>query len=364
MRGLRSIVTALLVVTGLALGLMPAAAHAAGPGVTLFINTEPRPVEIPGARFSGGVSIRSLLQSVGIDPAGVTFVNIQRTDGASVPLTQADFGAVIVDNGTATRFVRGATRVTATADTGPLQINVNGGDITVVASVSRNSIQAGERVTLSARVRFAPPGATLRYEWDFNDGTPPERGQTVSHVYEFGGSYQPRVTVTGSGGSTGRCSTECVGHDDVDVTVGEPPPEPTTPGTGGTGGGTGTGTGGGSGSGTGTGGGTGGGAGTGAGESQTAKPPPAAEPEPEPKPEPRPKKPFGVTISGVLISDPGTRISKLPGGTPGGGTQGRRAERDADGDAALEIPLTGVGALMVLSLGALRERRAVRLRVA
>lgn len=348
------------------LGLMPAAAHAAGPGVTLFINTEPRPVEIPGARFAGGVSIRSLLQSAGLDPAGVTFVSIQRTDGASVPLTRADFGAVIIDNGTTTRFVRGSTRVTATADTGPLQINVNGGDITVVASVDRNRIQAGERVTLSARVRFGPPGAALSYEWDFNDGTLPERGQTVSHVYRFGGNYQPRVTVTGSGGSTGRCATECVGHDDVDVTVGEPPPKPPpTPGTGGTGGGTGTGTGSGGGSGTGTGG-TGGGAGAGTGDAETTKPPPAPEPEPEPKPKPKPKpeKPFGVTISGVLISDPGTRISKLPGGTPAGGSQGRRADRDAAADAALELPLTGIAALMVLSLGALRERRAVRLRVA
>lgn len=360
MPSLRAIATVLLLAGGMTLWLMPTTARAAGPGVTLVINTQPREIEIPGSRFAGGVTIRSLLQSIGLDPVAVTFVNVTRSDGASVPLTQDDLGAMIIDNGRTTRFVHGSTRISATADTGPLQLSVNGGDISVVASVDRNDIQANERVTLSARVRFSPPGATLRYEWDFNDGTPPKRGQTVSHVYTFAGSYQPRVTVTGSGGSTRRCATTCVGHDDVDVTVGEPPPEPTTPGSGGTGGPSGAGTGSGSGSGAGGQGGAGGAGGTGSDPSGTPKP----RAEPKPKPRPKPKKPFGVTISGVLISDPGTTLSKLPGGTPAGGSPGRRTDRDAEGDAWLELPLTALGAFMVFSLGALRERRAVRLRVA
>jgi PKD repeat protein len=360
---LRSIVTALLLVAGVALGLLPAAAHASGPGVTLFVNTIPRPIDIPGSRFSGGVSIDSLIRSVGVDPASVTFVNVTRVDAGQVALTQGEFGAVIIDNGTSTRFVSGSDRVTATADTGPLQISINGGDMTVVASASPRRIEANQSVTFNARVRFAPPGATLSFEWDFNDGTAPVSGRSVTHTYKFGGEYQARVTVTGQSGSTGRCATECVGTDDVDVSVGEPPPPPPPqpPGAGGTGGGSGTGSGGGSGTGTGSG--TGAGTGTGsdpAGAQQPAKP--KAKPKPKPKPK---KKPFGVTISGVLIDDPGAIVSKLPSGTAPGGPGGtpRRPSDDSDG-RGIEIPLTGLFALACISLGALRERRGVRLRLA
>ena len=347
------------------LGSAPSA-HAYGPGVTLFVNTIPRPIDLSGSRFSGGMTIRSLVQGVGVDPASVTFVNVTRDDAGQIALTRSQLGSArIIDNGTATRFVHGATTITATAATGPLQISVNGGDMTVVASASRSRIDANESVSFSARVRFAPPGAQLSFEWDFNDGSPTQRGRFVTHTYKFGGDYAARVTVTGTSGATGRCATSCIGHDDVRVSVGEPPPEPPPPPPG-TGGGTGDPTGAGTGSGAGSGGGGAGGA-AGAGTDPDGTPEPAAakpKPEPRPKPKPKPKKPFGVTISGVLISDPGTTITKLPSGAAAGSPQGRPQARADDGEPAIELPLAGIAALAVFSLGALRERRGVRLRVA
>lgn len=367
MRHLRAFVTKLVLAAGLLLGLMPAAAQAAGPGATVYFNTIPRPIDYPGASFSGGMTIRQLISSNGVDPGSVTFVNVTRPDGGQVALTQGDLGAVIIDNGTTTRFVRGATTITATAATGPLQISVNGGDMVVVASVNRSTIEEGENVSLSARVRFAPPGAQLRFEWDFNDGTPPQSGRFVTHTYKAPGQYQARITVRGTSGSTGRCATECVGVDDVDITVGEGLPEelptPGTPGGAGTGSGSGAGTGSGAG-----GSGSGAGSGTGTDPSGTEEEPepavtPVPKPEPKPKPKPQPKKPFGVTISGVLINDIGAAVKNLPRGTEAGAAAGRR-QSERDPPDGIEIPLAGLLAMAFISLGALRERRGVKLRLA
>ena len=343
---------------------MPAAAQAAGPGVTLFVNTIPRPIDLPGSRFAGGMTLRSLVSQLGVDPASVTFVNVTRADAGQIALTRAQLGSArIVDDGVSTRFVHGSARITATRDTGALQISVNGGDMTVVASVSRSNIKADESVNFSARVRFAPPGAQLTFEWDFNDGTPTKRGRFVTHTYKFGGDYAARVTVTGTSGSTGRCATTCIGHDDVTVSVGEPPPPPPPPPPG-AGGGAGDGTGAGSGTGTGSGqGGTGGGTGSGSDPAGTTQTPAAPKPEPKPKPKPKPK-PFGVTISGVLINDPGTIVEKLPTGSVAGAPSGRRETRADDTEPPFELPLAAIAALVVFSMGALRERRGVRLRVA
>lgn len=366
LRHLRAFVTRVLIAAGLMLGLMPAAAHAAGPGVTMYFNTIPRPVDYPGEQFSGGMTIRQLISDNGVDPASVTFVNVTRPDGGQIALTQSGLGAVIIDNGTTTRFVGGGQTVTATAATGPLQISVNGGDMVVVAAVNRSVIEEGQSVSLSARVRFAPPGAQLEFEWDFNDGTPPQSGRFVSHVYKTPGQYQARITVRGTSGSTGRCATGCVGVDDVDITVGEGLPEelpaPGTPG------GTGTGSGSGAGSGSGQGGAGGTGSGTGTDPSGTEDEPtpavtPEPKPEPKPKPAPKPEKPFGVPISGVLIDDIGAVVKKLPQGKEAGAAAGRRQSESSPPDGT-EIQLAGLLALAFISLGALRERRGVRLRLA
>jgi len=367
LRNLRAIATALLVAAGLTVGLLPAAAQAAGPGVTLFVNTQPQPVDIPGDRFAGGVSMSSLLQDNGVDVTTVSFVTVARADGGLITLRQADLAsAQISDNGTTTRFVRGrGTSVSATASTGPLQINVNSGDISVMASVDRPQVNAGTGVTFSVRVRFAPPGAQLSYKWDFGDGSPPKTGRTIKHVYDAGNNYQARVTVTGSGGSTQRCATYCVGTDAVDVTVGDPPQQPTstTPSPG-----SGTGDPNAAGSATGTGGGGQGGsggnaAGTGSDPSGTSDPAATATPKPKPKPKP-PERPFGVTISGVLIEDTGATVKKLPSGKAAGAPKGQQQTGGSGSDNGIEIPLTGLLAMTFISLGALRERRGVKLRVA
>jgi hypothetical protein len=368
LRRLRSIVTALLLCAGLTAGLLPAAAYAAGPGATLFVNTDPRPIDLPGDSFAGGVSVRLLLEENGVDVAVVSFVTVTRADGGLITLRRGDLASPssrISDNGTTTRFVRrdGAS-VSATAASGPLQINVNGGDISVTASVDQNRVDAGATVAFGARVHFAPPGAQLTYEWDFGDGSVPKRGLSVRHVYDAGSDYQARVTVRGSGGSTQRCATSCAGTDAVDVTVGDPPPQPTTttpsPGSG-TGDpnvpGSSSGTGGG-----GQGGSGGNGSGTGTDPSAASTPAPAAKPKPKPKP--KPEKPFGVPISGVLIDDPGVVVTKLPSGTAAGAPKGPRQSGGGASPGGIEIPLTGLLAMAFISLGALRERRGVRLRVA
>jgi PKD domain len=331
--------------------------------VTLFLDVDQPELRVDGSRFAGGgVSIRSLLQEYGVDVAAVSFVTITREDGSLATLGRGDLAspsARITDNGTTTRFVggrRGAS-VSTTADTGPLLINVDSGDISVMASVDRNRVDAGTSVTFSARVRFSPPGAQLTYKWDFGDLSPPKTRMTVTHVYRDANNYQARVTVTGTGGSTRRCATHCAGTAAVDVTVGDPPPQPGTPGAG-----SGAGDPNAAGSSTGTGGGGQGGAGgnasgTGSDPSGTSKPSPAA------KPKPKPPKPFGVTISGVLINDIGASVRKLPGGKAAGAPKGQRQTGGGD-DRGIEIPLTGLLAMTFISLGALRERRGVKLRLA
>ncbi|MGH2944338.1 MAG: hypothetical protein ACRDLN_16360, partial [Solirubrobacteraceae bacterium] len=84
------------------------------------------------------------------------------------------------------------------------------------------------------------------------------------------------------------------------------------------------------------------------------KPPPA-----------EPKRPFGTTISGVLINDTGVTARKLPSGTPAGAPRGPQAIRGGEQPGRdLQLLGTGLLALALISLGALRERRGVRLRVA
>lgn len=378
---------------------MPAAARAAGPGVALYVNSQP-PIVLKGSRFAfgdvarrsytrrrspsqpgtkvalRGLSVRALLQHNGVDPDRVSFVNIQSGSGGVVTLRRTDLAepppfpegpALITDDGTTTRFfrpVRGPSdanaqdEVFANATTGPLQINVDSGDIKVVASASRNRISAGGSVTFGARVSFRPPGAQLTYEWDFGDGDVKRTtGTTIGHVYDTPGSYQVRVSVRGTGGADQRCATYCGGTDAVNVTVGDPPRQPTTttpsPGSG-------TGDPNAAGSATGTGGGGQGGSGgsaSGTGSDRSG----ASEPSAAAKPKPKPKRPFGVPISGVLIDDTGASVRKLPGGQRAGARKGARQTAGGDSASGIEIPLTGLLALTFVSLGALRERRGVKL---
>jgi len=165
------------------------------------------------------------------------------------------------------------------------------------------------------------------------------------------------------------CTMRCSGTEQVSVDVGEAPEQPedvTAGGANGTPGGAGSSGGTGGGGNGGTGGGSGSGAGTATGgedPSATDEPDPKPEPKPEPKPKP-PPKPFGTTISGVLINDTGTTARKLPGGRPAGAEEGVRAVRGGETAGSFPLGAGGLLALLIMWVGALRERRAVRLRVA
>jgi len=66
----------------------------------------------------------------------------------------------------------------------------------------------------------------------------------------------------------------------------------------------------------------------------------------------------------VLIDDTGASARKLPGGRPAGAEAGVRAVRGGDTPGSFPLGLGGLLALGVMWVGALRERRGVRLRVA
>jgi hypothetical protein len=217
-------------------------------------------------------------------------------------------------------------------------------------------------VTFGARIAAGgAPNTTYTYTWEYGEG--PVEGTRVTATAKDPGILFAQVEVRDNDTT---CTIRCGGTEQIQVEVGDVPEQPEdttaggpngTAGGGGSSGGTGGGGTGGSGSGSGSGTATGG-----ADPSATAKPEP--EPKPEPKPPPPPPKPFGQTISGLLINDTGATVEKLPGGEPAGGAAGTRAVRGGETAGAFPLGLTGLLALAVMWVGALRERRGVRLRVA
>ena len=206
-----------------------------------------------------------------------------------------------------------------------LEVSVDGGDLVVRAKANRKRVKVGESVTFEAGVFQGPPSATYSFEWDFGDPSGPVTGKRVPYRPELAGVLFAQVAVRNLDPG---CTIRCNGTDQVEVEVGEAPEQPEATDrrwrqrharrrglvgrqrrrrTGGGAGG-------------------GGGAGTNPGGEETESPEPAEEAKPEPKPEPKPPppppaKPFGMTISGVLINDTGTTARKLPAG------QARRRRR-------------------------------------
>ncbi len=338
----------------------------------------------PGTKIRlGGISVRTLLLQNSVDPDAITFVNITRADGGQVTLRRADLAdpppfaegpALFSDDGSATRFfrpVRGRygtnakDEVVATADSGPLQVYVDGGDIPVTASATPLTVKTGETVTFTARVSFRPPGARLTLRVGLRR-LRDEHGQRHGHAQvrqprqQAGARLRARprrldpavrdvLRRHGRRQRAGRRGADAAHDDADDARRRERQPA---------------------------------GArlldghrrrrpgrvrrqrrrnghdadraqavGRRAGEAQAAKPPP-------------PKEPFGVTISGVLINDTGETVRKLPSGAPAGAPKGEQESSGGKTDRALEIPVSAVLALAVICLGALRERRGVKLRLA
>ncbi len=97
-----------------------------------------------------------------------------------------------------------------------LTVHVNGAPSAALKQVE--TACAGDKVTLDASGSSDPDGNSLKYSWDFGDGTTFEGGSKVTHKYEKGGSYNVRVTVNdGSGGS---CAVSSQG---TSVKVNTPP---------------------------------------------------------------------------------------------------------------------------------------------
>lgn len=380
---MRAFRTALLLTAGLLLGPGVAVVHA-GPGITFRPKDAP-PLVLPGGQLRGmanlpartytlppdsstpgkkvtlaGVSIGSLLARGGISAQRVQVV---KKNGGSYVVTPANFGtAFVADSGSTTYFIRSQGGVlaefTETTDV-PLEVSVDGGDLAIRVTRSRKKIKVGESVTFGAKVRFGAPGTTYSYTWDYGEG--PVNGAQVTATAKVPGILFAQVDVRDTDPS---CTVRCGGTEQIQVEVGdvpEQPPAPTAGGPNGTAGGAGSSGGTGGGGSGGSGGGSGSGTGTGGEDSSaTAKP----APKPEPKPPPPPPKPFGETISGVLINDTGATVEKLPGGEPAGGAAGVRAVRGGETAGAFPLGLGGLLALAVMWVGALRERRSVRLRVA
>lgn len=379
---MRAIRRALLLAFALALALAPAAM--AGPGITFYPKAGPV-LELSGGQLSSianlpartytlpddssqpgkkvtvrGVSIGALVARSG---QSAQRVQVVKRNGGSVGVTSANFStASLSDDGTTTRYIRSSGGVVVeyieSSDI-PLEVSVDGGDLVVKAKANRKKVKVGESVTFEATVSGGKPGVAYSFEWDFGEG--PVAGKRVSYSPELPGVLFAQVEVRDPDPG---CTLRCGGTEQVQVEVGDKPEQPDDPAAGGA-----SGTPGGAGSSGGTGGGgtggSGGGGGAGAGTASGGDDPGAADPAAEPEAPPPPAKPFGTTISGVLINDTGATARKLPGGKPAGGAEeGVRAVRGGDSAGAFPLALSGLLALAVMWFGALRERRGVRLHVA
>jgi hypothetical protein len=362
-----------------------------------------------------GLSVRGLLELAGVNPSSVRFVSVVRANGSLAVLDHADIAggssfpegpALVTDEGSTTRFfrpVRGAggtnaaDNITSSA-AGPLEITVDGGTLLAVrATVSPKQTKPGETVTFSARVRFPPAGAQITYHWDFGDGTTAV-GQRVTHSFASEGDMQVQVAARGTNGATPACSGVCGGVAAIDVRVGNPKggtnaPDQ-TPGSG---------TGNPDAPGSGTGAGAGGPGGTGGGDTPGGTGPDvqavlrrlarerAAQHARERAVVRRKReatrraaaadramrrvspaevtRPSGLVVTGILLAGQGAaltqqQIPRPPTERPAGRPKGVQAARGSVQDDTAPIPAAALLALLVVAMGALRERRGVRLRTA
>lgn len=371
----------------LAFTLLLAAAPAAmaGPGITFYpkagpvlqmsggqiasiANTGSRTYTLPpdAERAGQKLTVRGLSIGALVARSGQSAQRVQvvKQNGGSFAVTPANFAtAIIADSGATTYYIRSSggvvTEFIETSDI-PLEVSVDGGDLVVKAKANRKKVKVGESVTFEAAVSGGKPGVAYNFVWDFGEG--PVNGKRVSYSPELAGVLFAQIEVSDPDPG---CTSRCGGSEQVQVDVGDAPEQPDDPAAGGA-----NGTPGEAGSSGGTGGGgqgtTGTGSGSGTGFSSDAEGLAAAERLAGIKPStpPKPQRAFGTTISGVLINDTGSTARKLPGGTPAGGEEGVRAVRGGDTPGSFPLGLGGALALAIMWVGALRERRGVRLRVA
>jgi hypothetical protein len=360
---------------------------------------------------AGGMSIRSVLERAGVSVSSLRRIAISRGDGSDLVLTRADLTngfpegpALIADTGSSTRVfrpVRNARDVNVRDDfdsgAGSLLIRVDDATaLAVQASATPTQVRTGKNVTFTAKVLSPPPG--LVYHWEFGDGSSAE-GKTVTHSFDVALDKQVQVTVTGN------CARFCQGLDSVTVKVGEPRPGENAPGATNPGSGTGNPLAAGDGTGTGENGpgGSGGGntpGGTGsatdvqstldelarqraadaarvqarkdaaAQRKRDAAAKLAAEERAQRKVSPAEvTRPSGLTITGILLAGQGAALEgglpPLPStDTPAGAPKGSAAARGTSLADTPTVPASVAFAIFVIGMGALRERRLVKLRVA
>lgn len=89
-----------------------------------------------------------------------------------------------------------------------------------VNAITRVMLKAPESSCTGRNVSFDTDasGGSLKYRWDFGDGTTAEGGSSMSHVYQKGGTYT--ISVTADNGQGSPCS---VAADSKRIKINEPP---------------------------------------------------------------------------------------------------------------------------------------------
>ncbi len=100
--------------------------------------------------------------------------------------------------------------------TNAIQVDVNSRPVANLAEVKNTCV--GKSVAFDASASKDPDGDSLKYMWNFGDGTKTESGSKVSHEYQKGGSYNVSVAVDDAKDSP--CSTASTA---VSLKVNTPP---------------------------------------------------------------------------------------------------------------------------------------------
>jgi PKD domain len=200
-------------------------APAGGEPVTLSIaELEPswdvheRPYTVGGEQIVvTGISIDRLLDRAGVDPFGYGDVTVgevvltrdEMIDPAAFPEGRPVFWV----DAEGSHFLKpGGERLS-----GPFTVALAArGSLRVTARASRRRVEAGERVTFTARVEGG--GAGVRVRWTFDDGEK-GTGLRVRHAFDRPGTYKVVVGATSDADPTGASAI-------VRVRVGEPAESP------------------------------------------------------------------------------------------------------------------------------------------
>ncbi|MDS0258047.1 PKD domain-containing protein [Haloarcula sp. S1CR25-12] len=99
-------------------------------------------------------------------------------------------------------------------DTVTISVEADTATPTVDASVNQTTAVAGIPVSFDGSESFDSDGSIERYEWEFGDNST-DTGETVTHTYESGGTYNATLTVVDDAGGANRTT--------VEITVEDPP---------------------------------------------------------------------------------------------------------------------------------------------